>query len=165
MSWIGIWASMTNDTIYITDTFTDIDAGAGDDVLILQAISSDTEAAIIRGGIGHDILDASGVFAGYSTMFFFNDEVPTDTAFDVQGFSVGPFQVEGIEEIIGNESRDNYFSLHYLEHGVTLRGGSGTIQPPASAAAQDSWLAEFYDPAPACFQSRNSFPASAPVQQ
>ncbi|MDR5655548.1 hypothetical protein [Ruixingdingia sedimenti] len=58
--------SASNDIIYVTRIDQNVYAGAGDDVVILQAISSGYPNVVIDGGAGRDVFDARNIFVGYN---------------------------------------------------------------------------------------------------
>lgn len=111
--------SDSDDTIYVT-SISAVHAGAGNDLVILQAISSGYPDVVIDGGSGYDVLDATWVSTG-STTFFFDAAVGGS-----HGFTIGDFAATGFEEIYGNAQRQNYFTLQDLGHSVTIHGGSAS---------------------------------------
>lgn len=128
----------TSSIIYVTAVDQPVDAGEGDDTVILQAISSGLPNVTIDGGAGQDTFDASQVFAGFGTMFF------TDTSVNGQpGFTVGDFDVTGFEVIYGNSGGNNNFLFQGLGV-VTVHGGGGRDWFAASFGPIGTWTADVF---------------------
>ncbi|MAC78241.1 MAG: hypothetical protein CML66_09275 [Rhodobacteraceae bacterium] len=103
---------------------------SGDDLFVINAISSGYPTATLNGGGGTDTLDASNVFVGYSTMYFQDTEVN-----GVAGFSFGDYEATSFEVIYGSATSNNWFLVQYVDYAVTLHGGSG-----------DDWFAASFGP-------------------
>ncbi|MDO6523956.1 hypothetical protein Q4578_20375 [Shimia thalassica] len=115
-------------TIFVNSPTQSVNAGAGDQIVVLNAISDiypRTVSATLEGGNGTDTLDARNVFVGNSYMGVY-DNTFVDRENGVENvFSIGDYDITGFEIIYGSATRSTHFLLQHLHHSVTLHGGSG----------------------------------------
>ncbi len=97
--------------------------GSGDDYVSLDRVSMGGQLSYLDGGLGHDTLDASNIFAGSWSMQFRCYDVDVDFAgYDIIQFA--DYQIAGFEVVVGSELGSNWFFIPHYTSSVELIGGN-----------------------------------------